>query len=117
MIRKVIILHSSDITDGKAKLPQANQIDYGELAINFADGVETISIKNSQDEIVEFKSKDYFENKINDKQDNISDIETIRQNAALGATALQSIPSDYATTESVQEMINNAITYTLNTEI
>ena len=37
---------------GGAKLPQAEQIEYGELALNYAKGYESISLKNNQDEIV-----------------------------------------------------------------
>ena len=40
---------------------------------------------------------------LNTKQDTISDLETIRSGAALGATALQSVPSEYATEQWVNE--------------
>ena len=40
---------------------------------------------------------------LNTKQDIISDLETIRSGAALGATALQSVPSGYATEQWVNE--------------
>lgn len=40
--------------DYTPKLPTADQIAYGEIAINYADGYETFSIKNSNDEIVTF---------------------------------------------------------------
>ena len=38
------ILHkrSSVVTDNSPKLPSADQLEYGELAINYADGYETI---------------------------------------------------------------------------
>ena len=61
MANKIIHKHSSVITDDKAKLPLASQLEYGELAINYAEGVETISMKNSANEIIEFKSKEYFD--------------------------------------------------------
>lgn len=62
MSQKIINKKSSVITeDGKPKLPSSDAIDYGEIAINYADGVETLSIKNSENEIVEFKSKEYYE--------------------------------------------------------
>ena len=62
MSNTIIHKRSSVITDGKPKLPSLTGITYGELAINYADGVETLAIKNSNNEIVEFKSKEYFEN-------------------------------------------------------
>ena len=43
------------------------------------------------------KSIDTLTNKVNTKQDTISDLTTIRSGAALGATALQSIPEEYVT--------------------
>ncbi len=36
------------------KLPTPEQLEYGELAINYGKGVETIAIKNEKDEIVKF---------------------------------------------------------------
>ena len=40
---------------------------------------------------------------LNTKQDTISDLDSIRSGAALGATALQSVPSEYATEQWVNE--------------
>lgn len=47
-------------------------------------------------------------------QSTISDLDEIRSGAALGATALQSVPSEYATLTDVETMINNMITTALN---
>jgi uncharacterized coiled-coil protein SlyX len=68
MANKIIHKHSSVITDGKAKLPVASQLEYGELAINYAEGVETISMKNSANNIVEIKSTNYLEKIIIDNE-------------------------------------------------
>ena len=168
MANKLIHKRSSVITDNKPKLPQADGLEFGEIAINYADGYETISFKNTENEIVEVRTKEYFENIINEneevisnalndlnariedtknaytaadntlkvyveglidgldiptnlseltndvpfvtqgefnslynsmesKQDVISDLATIRSNAAKGATALQSVPAEYVT--------------------
>lgn len=40
--------------DGQPKLPLAGELLYGELAINYHKGTETVSLKNDQDEIVLF---------------------------------------------------------------
>lgn len=40
---------------------------------------------------------------IDSKQDKISDLETIRSGAALGATALQSVPSEYVTDDELSQ--------------
>ena len=84
MSQKIINKRSSVITeDGKPKLPSSDAIDYGEIAINYADGVETLSIKNSANEVVEFKSKKYYEDielvtstALNDLNARMTDVET-----------------------------------------
>ena len=183
MANKLIHKRSSVVTDNMPKLPQADGLEFGEIAINYADGFETVSFKNSENEIVEIRTKEYFENiineneevissalndlntrvndvedayaaadnalkvyveglidgldtdveiptklseltndvpfvtqgefnsvynAINDKQDKITDLETIRSGAALGATALQSVPSEYVTLEAVKQLIKEA---------
>ncbi len=50
------------------------------------------------------------------KQDTITDLETIRSGAAKGATALQSVPSTYATKTDVSNAIQSAITNELNAD-
>lgn len=47
------------------------------------------------------------------KQDEISDLDAIRSGASKGATALQSVPSNYVTTTMLEEAIEEAITNTL----
>lgn len=82
--------------------PNSNEIEYGEIAINFKKDNETLFIKNDSDEIVEFVDKKYVDIAINGKQDEITDLETIRSNASKGATALQSIPAEYVTETELQ---------------
>lgn len=115
-IDKILHKRSSVVTDNTPKLPSADQLEYGELAINYADEYETISIKNASNEIVEFKSKEYVDNLVSKKQDVISDLETIRANATKGATALQSIPSEYITESKLNEKGLATVTY-VNQEI
>lgn len=55
MAKHLINLHSNELRGGGAKLPEPQQIEYGEIAVNYAKGAETIAIRNSEDEIVEFK--------------------------------------------------------------
>lgn len=56
------ILHvkSNVVIEGKPKLPSPSNLVEGELAINYAEGVETISIKNASGDIVTFSSDDYY---------------------------------------------------------
>lgn len=46
--------------DGSPKLPAADRIEYGEIAVNFSAGKEVLSIKNSKDEIVSFGDEVYI---------------------------------------------------------
>ena len=39
------------------KLPTCEQLEYGEIAINYGDGIGTLAIKNEKDEIVKFVSE------------------------------------------------------------
>ena len=54
MAKNITILHKkSNQTVGKQpKLPTDEQLEYGEIAVNYHKGVETISFKNDDDEIV-----------------------------------------------------------------
>ena len=50
------------------KLPTCEQLEYGEIAINYGKDIETIAIKNENDEIVkfipEYKIKEYVDERI-----------------------------------------------------
>jgi hypothetical protein len=94
MANKIIHKHSSVITEnGKAKLPSAGQLEYGEVAVNYADGVETISLKNSNNNIVEFKPAHYFE-------------QIIREDEAVTAAALTDLDERLGTIESGAPIID-----------
>ena len=95
-----IIQHLRSATLGVK--PTVTEIEEGEISVNLAKGGEALMIKNTEDEIVEFKSKEYVDNLVSKKQDVISDLETIRTNAAKGATALQGIPSEYVTDSELE---------------
>lgn len=53
---------------------------------------------------------------LGEKQDTITDLETIRSGAAKGATALQSVPDTYATKTDVSNAIQTAITNELTAD-
>ena len=44
--------HGED--ENSPKLPTSDQLQYGEIAINYGNGIETIAIRNENDEIVKF---------------------------------------------------------------
>lgn len=57
---KVLHIKSNAVTDNKPKLPTKEQIEYGEIAVNYAADHETISLRNSNDEIKTFSSDEYY---------------------------------------------------------
>jgi hypothetical protein len=64
------------------------------------------SIEKLADDVAKKADKSDVENvtkSVNAKQDAISDLETIRSGAALGATALQSVPKEYVTETSLAD--------------
>lgn len=78
-----VVLHkrSSQLVSGEPKLPEAANMLPGEIAVNYAKDKETISIKNSNNEIATFSS-DNIINKVfrtisealNDLNERIDDI-------------------------------------------
>ena len=60
--------------DGKAKLPTAEMLEYGEIAINYAKGVEKITIKNAENEIVTFSSDEQIKSMVQSAQGIVTDI-------------------------------------------
>ncbi len=53
------------------KLPNPSDLDNGELALNYADGYETLAFKNDNGEIVEIKSDNQIEQKLDGKADKV----------------------------------------------
>ena len=51
---------SNVVLEGKPKLPQSGVLVEGELAVNYSDGYETISLENTNNEIVTFSSDEYY---------------------------------------------------------
>lgn len=69
MSKTVLFKRSKEVdSDGNAVLPSSSDLDYGEIALNYAAGVECISIKNSDNEVVtlNFSESDESTEHIND---------------------------------------------------
>lgn len=60
--RHIEHIKSKIVNEGAPKLPEAADLHHGEIAINYAKGYETISIKNESGDVVTFKSDDYLIN-------------------------------------------------------
>lgn len=79
-------IRSNQVVDGSPKLPTAEQILHGEIAINFAKEHETLSLKNDNDEIVAFelRSVSNLDEKLNEE---IERAQTAEQANAMAITA------------------------------
>ena len=97
MANTIIHKHSSVITDGQAKLPEKHQLEYGEIAINYAKGVETISFKNTENEIVEIKSSNYLE-------------KIIEENEKIVASSLTDLDGRLNATQEITDSLQNQLT-------
>lgn len=69
----------------------------GDINTSKADNTRVDLISERLDDIVSEMGDFATESQLNNKQDVITDLDTIRQGAAKGATALQSVPSEYVT--------------------
>lgn len=63
MAQSVKLKRSSVVSGGSPKLPTAAQLEVGEMAINFAEGYETLSTKNSNNGIATFSSDGVLDKK------------------------------------------------------
>ena len=61
--RHVTHIKSKVIEGGLPKLPTAAQLQEGEIAVNYGNGVETLSIKNESGNVVTFSSDNYYSEK------------------------------------------------------
>ena len=59
-VKHIQHVKSSVVENGRPKLPSASTIVEGEIAVNYADGYETISLKTSSGNIVTFSSDNYY---------------------------------------------------------
>ena len=105
-INTVCHKRSSVITEGVPKQPTTDQIDYGEIAINYAANGETLYIKNSENAIAEFKDNKYYQKQLSDKQDKLvsgTNIKTVNGESLLGDgnIFIPKVFIDDATDESV----------------
>ena len=78
MSEKYTVVHKKSrvLVEGSPKLPSASTIEYGEIAINYADGHETLSIKNSSDKIATFSSDSTVNASLSEIRDDIADIQS-----------------------------------------
>lgn len=116
--------NSNVVVDGTPKLPTSSQIEYGELAVNYAKDKETISLKNSDNEIVTFSSdaqiqsffketEEIIANALNDINARLGSVnKLVEDNELVTAAALNDINSRLGegggdVSEEIEELITN----------
>jgi len=68
--KKLLHLKSSVVNpNGTPKLPTSEQIELGEIAVNYADGHETLAIKNSNGDVVSFSNDQTILDYVDSKDD------------------------------------------------
>jgi len=102
-IQKITLLNDRGIMgDNNPRLPDPSKIDYGQLAINYSKSKETLSIKNDNDEIVQFKDIKYIESVINNTVGSIQGGETDSINTIV---ADKVITSDLKLSSAIDNMV------------
>ena len=116
--------NSNVVVDGTPKLPTSSQIEYGELAVNYAKDKETISLKNANNEIVTFSSdvqiqsffketEEIIANALNDINARLGSVnELVEENELVTAAALNDINARLGEgsgdiSEEIEELITN----------
>lgn len=120
MAKHVYFLRSSQLnnTSNGPKLPTPEQFaDYGEIAINFATGYETISTKNADNQVATFSSDTVNEAKFALKSE-ITDVDTSITNIETSVTVIQGDINNINTaiTEIKGDITNIEGNVTSNTE-
>lgn len=98
----IIHKNSSALVDNNPKLPTSGQLEYGEIAINYAKDKETISLKNSNNEIVTFTS--------DKKLDNYVTVSDFDENELIVSAALNNLEESKADKDDLTDLINNVYT-------
>ena len=98
----IVHKNSSALVDNNPKLPTSGQLEYGEIAINYAKDKETISLKNSNNEIVTFTS--------DKKLDNYVTVSDFDDDSLVVASALNDLEESKADKDDLTNLINNVYT-------
>lgn len=68
---KVILLNSNEVVDASPKLLNPDNVQYGELGVNYHKGTETISTKNDENGIAEFVPYSVYDEAIDNIQNEV----------------------------------------------
>ena len=104
--RHVQLVRSKVVVDSKPKLPQASALLEGELAVNYAKGYETISMKNVSGEVVTFTNDAYWEGVISGVNTTIESGMSVIEAAISGKADQSEVSSISATVDSISDDVD-----------
>ena len=90
--RKHVLHIKSNVVEasGQPKKPSASDLLYGEIAVNYGKGAESVMIKNSDDEIVSFVNENKFNN----------EVDSLKESERVASAALNDLNSRVETSEN-----------------
>ena len=90
--RKHVLHIKSSVVEasGQPKKPAASDLLYGEIAVNYGKGAESVMIKNSDDEIVSFVNENKFNN----------EVDSLKESERVASAALNDLNSRVETSEN-----------------
>ena len=90
--RKHVLHIKSSVVEasGQPKKPTASDLLYGEIAVNYGKGAESVMIKNSDDEIVSFVNENKFNN----------EVDSLKESERVASAALNDLNSRVETSEN-----------------
>jgi len=103
-----LIIKSSNLVDGSGNpvLPAPSELEQGEIALNYHEGVETLSTKNTSGEVVTFVNRVVMEQMMDDYKSTIEDLMNPRD-----YLKLQLVGNDYITTQVGWYSLNSAFSF------
>ena len=117
-IEKILNKRSNAVvTDGGVEnpvKPTSSQLDNGEIAVNYHKGTERLFIKNDNEEVVEFVSKDEVEANYYDKDDTDTLLATKANTADLAEVAISGSYNDLSDKPTIQELATVKHVYALD---
>lgn len=98
---KIVSIHSAELnTDGNGpKLPSKDQVEYGEIAVNYLKDNERLSIKNSNDEIITFAPQKLLSDYAKLNGDNLFNGDNTFKNNIILENGISSSKGDASTTK------------------
>ena len=102
---------SNVVENGAPKLPSAEKLLFGEIAINYAEGYETLSIKNSNENVVTFSSDNINEGKLDKVKNDLTQAVADEKTRAEGKEGElnNTIATEKSRAEAKELELNNAI--------